>query len=141
MKPLEDMICMLNIDMIGRNEETAEEPAADNENTIHLIGSKQISEQLHNLVMEANQHVGFVFEYDEERVYTRSDHASFAARGVPVTFLFGGFNPHYHKTTDTLDGINFGKIANAARLNYLTLMLVAEHGPLPRNPTEEKKSE
>jgi hypothetical protein len=45
-----------------------------------------------------------------------------------VTFLFGGFNPHYHKTTDTMDGINFSKIANAARLDYLVLMMAAEHG-------------
>ncbi len=134
LRPLKDMVCMLNIDMIGRNEETADEPASQNDNTIHLVGSKKISEQLHELVMDANRYVNFVFEYDEERVNSRSDHASFAAKGVPVTFLFGGFNPHYHKTTDTLDGINFEKIANAARLNFLTLMMAAEHGHFSRNP-------
>ncbi|MBL8819620.1 MAG: M28 family peptidase [Planctomyces sp.] len=140
LRPLSDMVCMLNIDMIGRNEETDTEPASENENTIHLVGSKQISEALHNMVMDANSHVNFVFEYDEERVYTRSDHASFAAKGVPITFLFGGFNPHYHKTTDTLEGINFAKICNAARLNYLTLMLAAEHGHFEKNkPAEEEK--
>ena len=137
-KPLEDMVCMLNIDMIGRNEETDSEPASENENTIHLIGSKQIAEGLHDTVMEANKYINFVFEYDEERVYQRSDHASFAARGVPVTFLFGGFNPHYHKTTDTLEGINFGKIANAARLNFLTLMMAAENGHFERKSAAEE---
>ena len=127
--PLSDMICMLNIDMIGRNEESASEPATDNLNTIHLVGSKDHSLQLHRMVEKANESVGFVFEYDEEeRVDGRSDHASFSEKGIPVTFLFGGFSPHYHKPTDTMDGINFTKIANAARLNYLVLMMTSEHG-------------
>ncbi|MCA9034227.1 MAG: M28 family peptidase [Planctomycetaceae bacterium] len=134
-RPLDKMICMLNIDMIGRNEETADEAASENENTIHLVGSQLASEEMHETVMDANKYVNFVFEYDEEkRVAMRSDQASFAAKGVPVTFLFGGFNPHYHKTTDTLDGINFGKIANAARLNYLTLMFASEHGHFKKKP-------
>ena len=129
LRPLSDMICMLNIDMIGRNEETPEEPAANNLNTIHLVGSKDHSIQLHQMVEKANESVGFVFEYDEEdRVDGRSDHASFSEKGIPVTFLFGGFSPHYHQTSDTMDGINFSKIANAARLNYLVLMLASEHG-------------
>ncbi len=129
LRPLSDMICMLNIDMIGRNEESASEPATDNLNTIHLVGSKDHSLQLHQLVEKANESVGFVFEYDEEeRVDGRSDHASFSEKGIPVTFLFGGFSPHYHKPTDTMDGINFAKIANAARLNYLVLMMTSEHG-------------
>lgn len=137
LKPLNDMICMLNIDMIGRNEESPSEPASQNENTIHLVGSKDHSAELQTMVEQANQSVGFVFEYDEEnRVDGRSDHASFSEKGIPVAFLFGGFNPHYHKTTDTMDGINFSKIANAARLDYLVLMMAADHG---RFKMDEKK--
>lgn len=135
LRPLKDMICMLNIDMIGRNEETESEPASQNENTIHLVGSRDHSTELHELALKANEHVGFVFEYDEEdRVDGRSDHASFSEQGIPVTFLFGGFNPRYHKPTDTLDGINYSKIANGARLNYLTLMMAADHGRFQKNP-------
>ena len=129
LRPLKDMICMLNIDMIGRNEETSTEPASDNLNTIHLVGSKDHSMQFHQMTEKANESVGFVFEYDEEeRVDGRSDHASFSEKGIPVTFLFGGFSPHYHKPSDTMDGINFSKIANAARLDYLLLMMAADHG-------------
>ena len=137
LKPLKDMICMLNIDMVGRNEETGTEAASENENTIHLVGSKDHSQQLHDLVQQANQHVGFVFEYDEEdRVDGRSDHASFSEKGIPVAFLFGGFNPHYHKPSDTMDGINFSKIANAARLNYLVLEMASAHGPFTMDVKE-----
>lgn len=126
------VICMLNIDMIGRNEESASEPASENMNTIHLVGSKDHSMPFHEVTEEANKSVGFVFEYDEEdRVDGRSDHASFSEKGIPVTFLFGGFSPYYHKPTDTMDGINFSKIANAARLDYLVLMMASEHGRFP----------
>ncbi len=137
LRPLKDMVCMLNIDMVGRNEESDKEPATENENTIHLVGSKKISDQLHELTLAANQHVNFVFEYDQEGVYNRSDHASFAKKGVPITFLFGGFTPHYHKPTDTMAGINFSKIANCARLDYLTLMLAAEHGHFEKNADDD----
>jgi hypothetical protein len=140
LRPLKDMVCMLNIDMIGRNEESDKEPASENENTIHLVGSKKISNQLHELTITANKHVNFVFEYDQEGVYNRSDHASFAKKGVPITFLFGGFTPHYHKPTDTLEGINFSKIANCARLDYLTLMLAAEHGHFEKNADDDAKA-
>ena len=138
LKPLADMICMLNIDMIGRDEEKDNEPAAENRNTIHLVGSRLESNELHGMIEKANQHVGFVFEYDEETtVAYRSDQASFAEKGIPVSFLFGGFNPFYHKTTDTLEGINFSKIANAARLNYLVLMMAAEHGRFAKDVKQE----
>lgn len=127
-RPLADMICMLNIDMIGRNEQSEKETAEENEQSIHLVGSRHVSSQLHDLILDANRYIGLKFEYDEERVNLRSDHASFAGRGVPAAFLFGGFNPHYHQPTDTVDGINFSKIANVARLNYVTLMMAADHG-------------
>ena len=128
LKPLDKCVCMLNIDMIGRNEETPEEKATENESSIHLVGTKVQSDELHEAVLEANKYVGFDFEYDEDRVNGRSDQASFAAKGIPVTFLFGGFNPYYHQPSDKLDGINYSKIANAARLDYICIFLAAEHG-------------
>lgn len=123
--PLDNMSCLLQMDMVGRNEEMENESPDDNVNTIHLIGSKRISSQLHTATIEANKYINFVFEYDEEDVYTRSDHANFAAKGVPITFLFSGFHPDYHQPTDTVDKINFEKIVSAARLNYLVLQRVA----------------
>ncbi|HZH98551.1 MAG TPA: M20/M25/M40 family metallo-hydrolase, partial [Fimbriimonadaceae bacterium] len=118
--PLEKMICELQMDMVGRNEETPAEKPEENVDTIHLVGSKRISTELHDLILDVNKHVGFKFEYDEEDVYTRSDHYSFAAKGVPIAFIFSGFHPDYHKPTDTVDKINFEKISNAARLFFLT---------------------
>lgn len=125
--PLDRMTCLLQMDMVGRNEEMTganPEKAEDNVSTIHLVGSKRISQQLHEITLEANKYIGFTFEYDEESVYERSDHANFARKGVPITFLFSGFHPDYHRPTDTIDKINFEKLTNAAKLNYMVISKV-----------------
>lgn len=127
--PLKDQVAHLQMDMVGRNEQTNTERAEDNIDTIHLVGSQRHSTQLHELCLEMNKYVGFKFEYDEEDVYTRSDHYQFASRGVPVAFVFSGFHPDYHQPTDTADKINFDKIANAAKLFY---MVAHEAGTRPR---------
>lgn len=127
--PLEDMACMFNIDMVGRNEEKPDEPASQNENTIHLIGSKQGDVDLHEVIMEANKYVNFTFEYDEESVFGRSDQANFFRKGTSVAFLFGGFHPDYHEPTDQPSRINYNKIASAAKLYYMSIALAADHDP------------
>lgn len=129
--PLEDAVCELQMDMIGRNEEQCSsnrtnETAADNVRTTHLVGSKKISMDLHELVIAKNEHIGFEFEYDEEDVYRRSDHYSFAAKGVPIAFVFSGFHKDYHRPTDTIDKINFEKIENTAKLIYLVAFEAAD---------------
>ncbi len=117
--PIAKTVCELQMDMVGRNEEKGNERPEDNIQTIHLVGSKKLSMDLHQLVLEENHHVGFEFEYDEEDVWNRSDHYNFAEKGIPIIFLFSGFHPDYHRPTDTVDKINFKKIANTARLMYL----------------------
>lgn len=130
--PLSNMVAELQMDMVGRNEETSADKAEDNVNTMHLVGSKRISMELHNIILDLNKHVGFEFEYDQEDVYTRSDHYSFAAKGVPIAFVFSGFHPDYHQPTDTLDKINFEKIANAGRLFYLVASDLANRDARPK---------
>jgi hypothetical protein len=133
LKPLDHLICMLNLDMVGRNEENDKETAQENEDTMHLVGSQKLATGLHETALEANRYVHFKFEYDEEeKVFHRSDHLSFHEKGIPVAAVFCGFGPRYHRTTDTLEGINYHKIVSAARWGYLTLMLAAEHGHYQR---------
>lgn len=117
--PNEKMQCELQVDMVGRNEEGEKNKPENNVDTISLIGSKRISTELHQIVLDANKYVNFRFKYTNEDVYTRSDHYMFAVRGIPIAFLFDGFHPDYHRPTDTVDKINFDKIANSAKLFYL----------------------
>lgn len=134
---LSDMRALVQLDMVGRNEETANDRPEDNETTIHLVGSQKGSMDYHNVILEVNKQVGFTFEYDQEDVYRRSDHYKFAERGVPVAFLFAGFHPDYHQPTDTIEKINFDKIVKSARFAYLTSMASANRAQAYRkNGTE-----
>ena len=83
------------------------------------------------MILNANQHIGFRFEYDEESIFDRSDQYNFYAKGVPVSFLFGGFHRDYHEPTDTIEKINFQKLVAAARLYYVAAYAAAEHGRFP----------
>ena len=138
--PLDKMVCMLNVDMVGRNEEKQGDLASDNESSVHLVGSKKGDPALHEVIMKANQYVNFAFEFDEEGVFGRSDQANFFKKGTSVAFLFGGFHPDYHKTTDDVSKINFHKIAAAAKLFYLTAHFAADHGSF-KLPVKEADKE
>jgi hypothetical protein len=124
--PHASVIAELQMDMIGRHEEAVagenpgSETADDNVNTLHLVGAKRIAPTLNDIIEQINQdHTGFVFEYDQEGVYERSDHANFAKKGIPIAFFFTGFHRDYHRVTDDVEKIDFPKLARVAQLVYL----------------------
>jgi hypothetical protein len=139
--PLDKTQCLMQMDMVGRDSYGPQngdpnriDKVEENRDTMRLVGSKRISQEYDDIIQEVNQFVGFKFKYDSEDVYTRSDHYNFAKNGVPIAFQFCGFTPDYHQKTDTVDKINFDKIANSAKLCYLTLMKVGNmDGKLKRN--------
>ena len=135
---LDNVVCMFNMDMVGRDEETEEETAEENRKTLHLIGSKRGDPELHETLMDANEFVNFEFEYDQESVFGRSDQASFYRKGIPVAFVFGGFHPDYHQPTDKPAKINYTKIASTARFFYVALHMAADHGKYERIETVEQ---
>ncbi|MCA8957972.1 MAG: M20/M25/M40 family metallo-hydrolase [Planctomycetes bacterium] len=118
--PLEKVAGELQIDMIGRDEENERrnERAEDNRNSLHLVGTKKLSPALHDLCMRLNGRAKFDLEFDEENVFGRSDHFNFARQGVPIAFFFTGFHRDYHRPTDTVEKINFPKLARVARYVY-----------------------
>ncbi|MHC5072167.1 MAG: M20/M25/M40 family metallo-hydrolase [Planctomycetota bacterium] len=120
---LSQIVGELQVDMIGRNETLAREmgpreEAEDNLNTLHLIGSEKISSDLHDVCMRANARAGFELEWDAESVFYRSDHWNFAKYGVPVAFFFTGFHRQYHQPEDTVEKIDFPKLARVAAYVY-----------------------
>lgn len=141
--PIENMVAEIQLDMVGRDSYGAQngdqrriDKVEENRDTMRLVGSKRISTTLDSIIQEENAAVGFKFKYDGEDVYTRSDHFNFARKGIPIAFFFCGFTPDYHAPTDTVEKINFDKIANTAKLVYLTAhRLGAFEGRLPKNVT------
>ena len=117
--PLSAMVGELQMDMIGRNEQKRGERAEDNLNCLHLVGSKKLSSDLHELCIQHNsERANFDLEWDEESVFYRSDHWNFARKGVPIAFFFTGFHPDYHKPSDTADKINYPKLLRIASYVY-----------------------
>ena len=133
--PIEQMVAMLNIDMVGRNrcDDVAQA------NTVYLVGSERISTELHNLSEQANAGLSrrMTLDYayndiaDTESLYTRSDHYSYASKGVPVIFYTTGLHRDYHAVTDEVDKIEFAKMARIAELVHATATRVAnlDHPP------------
>ena len=125
--PLSSIAAELQMDMIGRSEEESRdggrlvnkgETAEDNANVIHLVGTQKMSSALHDLCMAKNEVAGFDIEFDQESLFTRSDHANFAYQGVPIAFFFTGIHKDYHQPTDTPDKIDYPKLLRIARYVY-----------------------
>ncbi len=133
--PLTRIAAQLNIDMIGRNR--CDDPAQ--ENTVYLVGSDRISSELHNLNEDANgalaRPLSLNYELndpaDPESIYTRSDHYSYASKGIPIIFYTTGLHRDYHFVTDEVSKIDFAKLARVTELVYATGTRVANLGHLP----------
>jgi hypothetical protein len=137
--PLDHVSTQLNIDMVGRNR--CDDPKESN--TVYLVGSDRISTELHNLSEDANQSMSQPMELDyemndpadPESIYTRSDHYSYAAKGIPIIFYTTGLHRDYHYLTDEVDKIEFPKMAHIAQLVYTTGVRAAnlDHFPVRDN--------
>ncbi len=133
--PMDRLAAQLNIDMIGRNR--CDDPKEAN--TVYLVGSDRISSELHNLNEDANGALPRPLELDyelndpadPESIYTRSDHYSYASKGVPIIFYTTGLHRDYHYVTDEVAKIDFTKLARVTELVYATGARVANLGHLP----------
>src|SRR6185436_6344664 len=122
--PLDKVQAQLNIDMIGRNRD--DDPGQAN--NVFVIGADRISTDLHNLVVDTDatlaKPVHLDYEYndpsDTNSFYTRSDHYSYAAKGIPIAFFFTGTHPDYHQVGDQVEKILFTKLVSIAQLVYQT---------------------
>ena len=121
--PLRKTVCNLNIDMIGRLDADHEKDS----NYVYVIGSDMLSSDLHRANEQANlafANIKLDYRYsdpaDPNQFYYRSDHYNFAKNDVPVIFYFTGVHEDYHKPTDTIDKIMFGKMAKITRLVFAT---------------------
>ena len=126
--PLEQHVCDLNMDMVGRFDEAH----ADNDRYVYLIGSDKLSSSLHDISEAVNEaYIGLDLDYtfnapdDPNRFYYRSDHYNFAKHNIPVIFYFSGVHEDYHGPGDTPDKIRYPKMAEIGRLVFMTSWEVA----------------
>ena len=136
---MDAIVAQLNIDMIGRNRDDK----ASESNTVYLVGSDRISTELHEVNRAANaglpKPLSLDYEFNDpadlEQIYFRSDHYSYAAKGVPIIFFTTGLHPDYHANTDEVSKIEFDKLARITQLVYETRVRIAnlDHAPVRDN--------
>jgi hypothetical protein len=110
---VKNIISNINIDMVGR----------ESEDSIYCIGSKMLSTELSELVVESNEEtVNIYLDYkfddpnDPNKYYYRSDHYNYAKKGIPVVFFYDHMTIDYHQPSDTVEKINFNKINKISNL-------------------------
>lgn len=121
--PLQQTIANLNIDMIGRNSSEF----TGTGDFIFVVGSNKISQDLQNTIERSNNESNkLVLDYkfdddnDPQKIYYRSDHYSFAEKGIPAAFFYNGTHEDYHLQTDTFDKIDFPLLQKRTQLIFQT---------------------
>jgi Zn-dependent M28 family amino/carboxypeptidase len=140
--PLAATVSVLNMDMIGRDEESSTwgSKAEQNKNAVNVVGTLY-NPGLRRVIETENRGIGLTLDYktdgdDREGWFARSDHFPFAIHRVPMVLFNTGEHPDYHTANDTWDRINYPKMEKIVRLVYLTAHRLAEGGERPEFVTE-----
>lgn len=132
--PIDSIVAQLNADMIGRN-------AAPLLYTVGpLAAPNNLSRRLGVIVdsVNARQPVPFVIDraFDSathpERIFERSDHFSYARKGIPIVFFTTGMHGDYHAASDDASKIEYDKLARVATLMRDVATVVGNQVKRPR---------
>lgn len=92
--PIENVVTMINMDMVGRLNE-------NNDLIVYGTGTSTNWKD----ILEENNAYELNLTFNDEG-FGPSDHSSFYGKQIPVLFFFTGTHTDYHKPTDTADKIN-----------------------------------
>lgn len=152
--PLDSVVAMLNVDMIGRG--TAQDVVRVTDGRavpggpdyLALVGARRRSRALGDLIeaVNARQPAPFALDYafdragEEHEYYCRSDHYMYARFGVPVSFFFTGGHADYHQVTDEAQYIVYPKYARVVRLLHDVTLLLAnrDRRPVADQPAQDR---
>ena len=132
LRPLAQTAAVLNMDMIGRNEEVPEggtgrfrgletQTAESNDNAVNIIGTTRSAAMKHT-IERANRVTNLTlrlrYDNNASQLMRRSDHWPFLNRGVPAVWIHTGLHPDYHTPNDDAERINYPKMEKIARMVY-----------------------
>jgi hypothetical protein len=118
--PLDKIIAMLNLDMVGRLRDES-----------LFVGGAGTAASLEHMIESADH--GFPLKIKDMGKGGRgpSDHMSFSMKKIPVLFFFTGLHADYHRPTDTLDKINFNGMAEIVEFSS---RVINQMTTMPREP-------
>ena len=143
--PLARTVAVLNMDMIGRDEEVpatvgprfrglSPQTAASNRNAVNILGYSR-SPDLRRATERANDLTGldlrFRYDDNDSNLLRRSDQWPFLYRGVPAIFVHTGLHPDYHTERDRPDKIRYDKMTRIVRLVHQLSWDLAESDGRP----------
>jgi len=145
--PLAQTVAVLNMDMIGRDEEVEVgggarfaglevQTAESNRNAVNLLGYSR-HPQLSALAERLNAggpRLDLRLRYDNNssNLLRRSDQWPFLQRGVPALWFHTGLHPDYHTSFDRPEKINYRKMTAIARLVHQSAWTLAMQDARPR---------
>ena len=127
--PLDKIVAMLNLDMVGR---------VDGEKL--GVGGTGTAAQFDAIIAAVDEQSPLRLEPAAARVGGRggvgpSDHASFAAKKIPVLFFWSGNHIDYHRPTDDPEKINYAGMAHVVDAG---LELIDHLARMPRTQYVDK---
>ena len=147
--PLSTIAAVLNMDMVGRNEEVPVgggarfnglevQSAESNANALNVMGFSRAPD-LAAAVDRANGGVGLELKkrYDNNtsNLVRRSDQWPFLQNGVAALGFMTGLHPDYHTQYDRPEKINYAKMEKIARLIHQASWDIANADARPKAPT------
>jgi hypothetical protein len=136
--PIADTVANLNMDMIGRDEEslTWHNTADNNRNMVNIVGTLY-DPDIRKVIEDENKQIGLKLDFktdtrDPEQWFARSDHFWFATRSVPQVLFNTGEQPDYHTENDTWARINYPKMTKIVQLIFLSTAQIADAPQRPR---------
>jgi hypothetical protein len=124
---LESVKMMINLDMIGRLNDSTRALTMMGMGTSPLFGS---------VLFEANS-FNFKLVMDSSGIGP-SDHSSFYLQNIPVLAFFTGTHKDYHKPSDDVDKINFKGEVDVLKFVLKVLEKCTEAKEIPFSPTKTK---
>jgi hypothetical protein len=146
--PIDSIVAMINLDMIGRrggatSKFDSRADQTSGENRLFILGPASAPNNQSVVLgaifdtVNARQVRPFIIDraFDNpthpERYYERSDHINYAKKGIPVLFFSTGFHEDYHKVSDEPHKIDYDKMS---RIGGLLLELATTLGNRETRP-------
>ncbi|HAN00235.1 MAG TPA: hypothetical protein DCQ26_16700 [Marinilabiliales bacterium] len=127
--PLEQIVCNINLDMIGRWDKAH----TWNKEFVYLLTAGNNHKELYKIgkhKLKLDLPSGFEVSHNpgpKERLAFKygSDHYSFLTKGVPVAFFFTGLHEDYHTPNDIPEKLNYPNMTTITYMVYQYINQVA----------------
>ena len=119
--PVERIVFMLNLDMIGRNSQRA----------VRVFGDGFV-QGLRERVERANVSAAVELDFAGPEHAGNSDHHPFYEQDIPFMFFFTGTHEDYHRPGDHIDKLDFDRMARILKVAERVVREIADAERAPR---------